>query len=725
MANYGKYLTGRQQNLNIGINSYSESLISLDVIGKSKFKNEVSIASSVGIGTTLTPAYDLDVNGDIVLRERLYDNTVSSGATNQVLISTEDGILWENVENVTSFNGITIQEEGSTVGTPGNITIINFQGDNINAVALPGGNIATITVDPFQAAGQNTQIQYNDNGDFAGANTLVYDNLTERIGIGTTSVVGVTRTLDVYGDVGISSNVYVQRAYVDVNQLIPIAAEELASKSYVDNFTTAGLTVQKAVSAATTASLNAFYDNVDTPPNGIGAKIFGVGVGTGIVDGYIPLLTDRILVKDQGVGFGSTAQNGYYVVTRVGNASTSFEYTRATDFDESTEISAGAFSFILDGEVNSGGGFVLITKGTVSIGVSSIEFTQFSTPGEIIAGQGLTKTGNIIDVNTANAGRIVVNADNIDLSPVITTRTNLTTGFSTFISGINVDGFGRVTGVITSNTVSVATTLTRGLASFAGTQFTVSTGTVALASTTTGAVLDVFGTINQISVGRNAGLVYVGLTTNISVGGSVTAESFSGNGAGLTGINAGVGIRTSGGLVGTAFTTLDFRGSGLSTVSADPINPTTVIINIEGGRDIDEIGLANQVLFKNASNIASGSANLTFNGTNLICGGTVTANSDRKLKKNVRKIENALEKTLSLTGVEFDFVDRNESSIGFIAQEAEKIIPQLVFGGNDENELKSIAYQNFVALLVEAIREQQNQINQLRIEINSLRDIEQ
>ena len=78
-----------------------------------------------------------------------------------------------------------------------------------------------------------------------------------------------------------------------------------------------------------------------------------------------------------------------------------------------------------------------------------------------------------------------------------------------------------------------------------------------------------------------------------------------------------------------------------------------------------------------------------------------------------------------MTGVEFDFVDRNESSIGFIAQEAEKIIPQLVFGGNDENELKSIAYQNFVALLVEAIREQQNQINQLRIEINSLRDIEQ
>ncbi|MGA1049692.1 MAG: hypothetical protein ACO3UU_16940, partial [Minisyncoccia bacterium] len=110
---------------------------------------------------------------------------------------------------------------------------------------------------------------------------------------------------------------------------------------------------------------------------------------------------------------------------------------------------------------NSGGGFVLITKGQVAIGTSAIEFTQFSSPGEIIAGQGLVKTGNILDVRTENTDRIVVNADTIDLSPVITSRSNLTTGFSTFISGINVDGYGRITGVITSNTVSAATTTLR------------------------------------------------------------------------------------------------------------------------------------------------------------------------------------------------------------------------------------------------------------------------
>ncbi len=724
MANYGKFLTGRELDLTIGIESYSESLTTLDVTGKSIFKNEINAYSKIGIGTTTAPQYDVDLYGNIAIREELYDKNVSAGDTNQVLISTGDGVEWADVDSVTSFNGISVQDEGITIGTPGNITVLNFEGQNITATSEVGGFIATISVDPFSAAGDNTQIQYNDDGAFAGAQTFVYDKLTDRVGVGTTSVTGVTRTLQVYGDVGIQSSIYSDRAFVSVDNIVPVFPEELATKSYVDNFTTAGLTVQKAVSAASTTDINAYYDN---GLSGIGAKLWGVGIGTFKIDGYNPLFEERVLIKDQGTngGIGSSFQNGYYLVTRPGSAATSFELVRAADFDEPTEIVAGAFSFVLEGEVNSGGGFVLITKGAVAIGTSAIEFTQFSSPGEIIAGDGLTKTGNVIDVNSASASRIVVNADDIDLAPVVTSRSNLTTGFSTFISGINVDGYGRVTGIITSNTVSLATSTRNGVASFAATQFNFNTGgnpgLISLASTTTGAVLDVFGTTNQINVGRNAGLTYVGFTTNISIVGSVTAQSFSGDGSNLTGIEAGVGIRTTGGFVGTGYTTLEFRGAGISTILTDPIESKRVIINIEGGRDIDQIGSANQVLFKNSLNLATGSANLTFNGTNLVCGGTVTANSDRKLKKNIRPISNALEKTLSLNGVEFDFTNRDESSIGFIAQEVEQVVPQLVFGGDGEDDLKSIAYQNFVALLVEAIKDQQKQIDDLKIEISTLK----
>jgi hypothetical protein len=95
---------------------------------------------------------------------------------------------------------------------------------------------------------------------------------------------------------------------------------------------------------------------------------------------------------------------------------------------------------------------------------------------------------------------------------------------------------------------------------------------------------------------------------------------------------------------------------------------------------------------------------------NIIAGGTITANSDEKLKENVITIENALEKVLSLRGVEYDRIDNGEHQIGVIAQEVERIIPEVVYG----DETKSVAYGNLVGLLIEAIKEQQKEIDELK-----------
>jgi hypothetical protein len=114
----------------------------------------------------------------------------------------------------------------------------------------------------------------------------------------------------------------------------------------------------------------------------------------------------------------------------------------------------------------------------------------------------------------------------------------------------------------------------------------------------------------------------------------------------------------------------------------------------------------------------AGSSNLTFDGTDLTCGGAVVSNSDEKLKTNITTISNPLQKVLSLRGVEFDFIANGKHSIGFIAQEVEQIMPDLVFG----DDPKSVAYQNFVALLVEAIKEQNDLINNLKERIVNLED---
>jgi Chaperone of endosialidase len=107
---------------------------------------------------------------------------------------------------------------------------------------------------------------------------------------------------------------------------------------------------------------------------------------------------------------------------------------------------------------------------------------------------------------------------------------------------------------------------------------------------------------------------------------------------------------------------------------------------------------------------------------NLLVGGTVTANSDEKLKTNIKTIENALEKVLSLRGVEYDRIDINDHQIGVIAQEVEKIIPEVIYPKQSapSYDTKSVAYANIIALLIEAIKEQNVKIENLEKKLSQL-----
>ena len=109
------------------------------------------------------------------------------------------------------------------------------------------------------------------------------------------------------------------------------------------------------------------------------------------------------------------------------------------------------------------------------------------------------------------------------------------------------------------------------------------------------------------------------------------------------------------------------------------------------------------------------------------CIGAVVTSSDKRLKQDILPIENALNKILMLTGVtynwnkEFDpdlHLDDNEH-IGLLAQDVEKIIPQIVSTDTSKNQLKSVSYTELIPVLIEAIKEQQTQINELK---NKLKD---
>jgi trimeric autotransporter adhesin len=94
--------------------------------------------------------------------------------------------------------------------------------------------------------------------------------------------------------------------------------------------------------------------------------------------------------------------------------------------------------------------------------------------------------------------------------------------------------------------------------------------------------------------------------------------------------------------------------------------------------------------------------------------------SDRSLKTNILPLSGALSKILSLQGVSFNWKKDGSRSIGLVAQDVEKVFPELV-GQNAETGIKSVEYGNLVAPLIEAIREQQKQIDGLRAEIEALK----
>lgn len=183
----------------------------------------------------------------------------------------------------------------------------------------------------------------------------------------------------------------------------PTADTDAATKAYVDA-SNLGLDVKASVRAATTANITLS--------------------GTQTIDGVAVIAGDRVLVKDQSTG----ANNGIYVVA-------AGAWARSADADSNAEVTSGLYTFVEEGTANADAGFILTTNNPITVGTTALVFTQFTGAGQISAGAGLTKTGNTLDV-VGTAGRIVANADSIDLS---------TAGTAGTYRSVTTDAYGRVT----------------------------------------------------------------------------------------------------------------------------------------------------------------------------------------------------------------------------------------------------------------------------------------
>ncbi len=164
----------------------------------------------------------------------------------------------------------------------------------------------------------------------------------------------------------------------------PTADADAANKGYVDGVAQ-GLDVKDSVVATTTANgtLSTAFAN--------GQSIDGVTLQTG----------DRILIKNQ----TTASQNGIYNVNASGAPS------RTTDMGTGSNA-AGAFVFVEQGTVNAENGFTCTSDtGSAVVGTNNLTFAQFSGAGQIIAGDGIAKSGNELSADLkANGGLVIESA---------------------------------------------------------------------------------------------------------------------------------------------------------------------------------------------------------------------------------------------------------------------------------------------------------------------------
>ena len=212
----------------------------------------------------------------------------------------------------------------------------------------------------------------------------------------------------------------------------PSADTDAATKAYVDA-TKQGLNVKDPVRVASTANV-AVADGLEN-----GDTVDGVTIATG----------DRVLLKDQ----STATENGIYVAVASGAAS------RAADMDASSEAIGGAFVWVNEGTVGADTQWVITTNDPITLGSTSITWTQFSGSAQVTAGDGLNKSGGELSVDLITNSGLAVDSSGLSIA------SSVAGDGLTLTSGVLSADFKKVSATLTGDGSAAAFTVTHSLSS--------------------------------------------------------------------------------------------------------------------------------------------------------------------------------------------------------------------------------------------------------------------
>jgi hypothetical protein len=208
------------------------------------------------------------------------------------------------------------------------------------------------------------------------------------------------------------------------NLATPVAATDAATKAYVDNVAQ-GLSPKASVRVVATANVSQ--------------------TGTQTIDGVALSAGDPVLC----IGQTTQSQNGSWIVA-------AGAWSRTTDFADANDAVRSPYWFVGEGTANAGSGWVMTTW-PYTIGTTSLSFTQFTGAGEIIAGNGLQKSGNTLSINTA------VTVD-LNTGQTLTNKSIVATQLTGTLQAAQ---FPALTGDVTTTAGALGTTIANGAVSLA------------------------------------------------------------------------------------------------------------------------------------------------------------------------------------------------------------------------------------------------------------------